>query len=399
MTTAAKVTGAEKPDKSPPADGDGKPPGEASDLGAGFVAGVLAAVREQQPEGADAHVAGAVALGWYVAALAHEGPLSRGAAATRGDLMTIAALSDAQVAEFCLSQVQVAFTKLAALVEKAALDLPSLDALKACLAQDPARQAAAAELDAKALAVLSAVDSRLGKAYGLGRAVLNLTTRPAGDATLAAQLAAEHVAPVAAALDDMSSALPPHAGHSVRASLYQWQVSVGPNSEVARETETTWHQLARQGELWRSLLSGEKAGTDMLEIDDYVEAADRLAKRFRSVALHVLRRFWGVALLIVVLFAGGVVLALVATDASAAVVAGAGTILASFGLTWNSIGRTLGQLTGKLERPLWGAELDTAITAAITLLAREDAGRRDTSRHRREVAVALGAARAERDGG
>jgi hypothetical protein len=237
------------------------------------------------------------------------------------------------------------------------------------------------------------VDSRLGKAYGLGRAVLNLTTRPAAGATLAAQLAPERVAPVAAALDDMSTALPPHAGHSVRASLEQWRVSVASKSSVAPEADTTWHQLARQGELWRALLSGEKAGTDMLEIDDYVEAADRLAKRFRSVARHVLRRFWGMALLIVVLFVGGIVLALLDTRSSAAVVVGAGTILASFGLSWKGIGRALGQLTGKLERPLWGAELDTAITAAITLLAREDAGRRDTSQHRREVAVALAAAR------
>jgi hypothetical protein len=168
-------------------------------------------------------------------------------------------------------------------------------------------------------------------------------------------------------------------------------LSVAAESSVAPDAESTWRQLARQGELWRSLLSGEKAGTDMLEIDDYVEAADRLAKRLRSVALHVLRRFWGTALLIVVLFVGGIVLALLDTR-SATVVAGAGTILASFGLTWKGIGRTLGELTGKLERPLWGAELDAAITAAITLLAREDSARRDTSEHRRRVAVALGAA-------
>lgn len=392
MSPAAKVTEAEKPDQTPAAAGNGKPAGEASDLGAGFVAGVLAAVREQQADGAEAQAAGAVALGWYVAALTQAGPLSQGAAATRGDLMTIAALTDGQVAEFCLSQVQVAFAKLGALVEQGPLRLPSLETLAGCLDQDPARKAAAADVDAKALAVLSAVDSRLGKAYGLGRALLNLTTRPTPDATLAAQLAPERVAPVAAALDDMSSALPPHAGHAVRASLEEWRVSVAASSSVAPEAESTWHQLARQGELWRSLLSGEKAGTDTLEIDDYVEAADRLAKRFRTVALQVLRRFWLTAVAIVVLFGAGIALALLDTRSSAAVVAGAGTILASFGLTWKGIGQTLGQLTGKLERPLWGAELDTAITAAITLLAREDSARRDTSEHRRRVAVALGQA-------
>ena len=78
-------------------------------------------------------------------------------------------------------------------------------------------------------------------------------------------------------------------------------------------------------------------------------------------------------LVIVALFAGGVAL-IVATGSDAAVVAGPGTILAS--------------LAGKLERPLWGAEIDVAITRAITLLPREKG--RDTTEQRRKVAVALG---------
>ena len=135
------------------------------------------------------------------------------------------------------------------------------------------------------------------------------------------------------------------------------------------------------------MLSGEKAGLDMLEIDDYLEAAERLSRRMRSLAVTVLRRFWLLVLAIVVLFAGGVAL-IVATDSEAAVVAGAGTIIASLGLTWRGLGRSLGQLASKLERPLWGAELDTAITRAITLLPREKG--RDVSARRRKVAVAMG---------
>jgi hypothetical protein len=101
----------------------------------------------------------------------------------------------------------------------------------------------------------------------------------------------------------------------------------------------------------------------------------------------VLKRFWLLVLLVVALFAGGVAL-IVATDTDAAVVAGAGTILASLGLTWRGLGRSLGALAAKLERPLWGAELDVAITQAITLLPREKG--RDATEQRRKVAVALG---------
>jgi hypothetical protein len=91
--------------------------------------------------------------------------------------------------------------------------------------------------------------------------------------------------------------------------------------------------------------------------------------------------------LIVALFAGGVAL-IVITDTDAAVVAGAGTIIASLGLTWRGIGRSVGTLAAKLERPLWGAELDVAITQSITLLPREKG--RDATELRRKVAVALG---------
>jgi hypothetical protein len=107
----------------------------------------------------------------------------------------------------------------------------------------------------------------------------------------------------------------------------------------------------------------------------------------RTMAWTVLRRFWFVVLVVVALFGGGVAL-IVSTDTDAAVVAGAGTILASLGLSWRGLGRSLGGLAGKLERPLWGAEIDTAITRAITLLPREKG--RDTAEQRRKVAVALG---------
>jgi hypothetical protein len=217
---------------------------------------------------------------------------------------------------------------------------------------------------------------------------MNLTTRPEGGGSLATQLSGAAVAPLAADIDDLSSALAPHAGHSVRASLLEWQKSAdGP---AAPESDETWLALARQGELWRALLAGEKSGLDMLEIEDYVDAAERLSKRMRTVVLRALMKFPEVVILVLGLLAVGIAVLVVFRDSAAAIVAGAGTILASVGLTWRGAGRSLGGLASKLEQPLWGAELDIAITQAITLLAREDPKHRDTARARREIAVAIG---------
>ena len=361
--------------------GNGKP----SDLGSAFAGALVSAVKAQETAEAEGHVAAAITLGWYVAALSHPGQLSLTAAAARGDL---ARITDAQMVDFCGSHAKVAFAKLTDLVEKTKLSLPSQQ-LEDCLAaaDADARRGAAADLDGKALAVLSATDMQLGKAYAVGRSLLTLTSRPDAETTLESHLSGPAVAPVVAAIDDLASALAPHAGHSVRISIAEWRASIEEPSKVAPEKPETWLLLARQGELWRAMLSGEKAGLDMLEIDDYLEAAERLSRRMRSLAVTVLRRFWLLVLAIVVLFAGGVAL-IVATDSEAAVVAGAGTIIASLGLTWRGLGRSLGQLASKLERPLWGAELDTAITRAITLLPREKG--RDVSARRRKVAVAMG---------
>jgi hypothetical protein len=362
--------------------------GQPSDLASAFTDALVSAVRAQESAAAESHVTAAITLGWYVATLAHHGPLNRTAAAARGDLGPVAGLTDAHMVELCGSHAKVAFAKLTDLVTKATLDMPAPE-LEECLAaaDADARRGAAAELDTKALAVLSATDMRLGKAYAVGRALLTLTSRPDADVTLKSHLTGPAVAPVVAAIDDLGSALAPHAGHSVRASIHEWRSSIESRSKVAPENDETWLQLGRQGELWRALLSGEKSGTDMLEIEDYLDAAERLSRRMRKLGWTVLQRFWLLVLVVVALFGGGVAL-IVATDTDAAVVAGAGTILASLGLTWRGLGRSLGALAAKLERPLWGAELDVAITQAITLLPREKG--RDATEQRRKVAVALG---------
>jgi hypothetical protein len=370
--------------------GNGQGPGKPSDITSAFINAVVSAARQQERSSTDRQVPAALTLGWYLAALAHPGQVTQTPAAVLGATTGLGALTEGQMIEFCQSHVTVAFGQLREVVGKAtALPDDELQELSDCIdsAQDDARRKAAAVVDAKVLSALSAADFRLGKAYGIGAALMNLTAPPAQPAELASHLTNARIAPIIAAIDDLTSALPPHAGHSVRESLREWQKSVETRSRVAPDASETWLQLARQGELWRAVLAGEKSGRDLLEIEDYVDAADRLSKRMRGVAIRLVRQFPEVCVAIVALFAIGVAL-IALTDSGAAIAAGAGTILASLGLTWRGVGRSLGALAGKLERPLWGAELDVAITRAITLLERERG--RDVTKERRKVATDLG---------
>jgi hypothetical protein len=364
-------------------------PGKPSELPSAFAEAVLAAVREEGPA-ADKEVAAALGLGWYLAALAHPGRITLTAAAVRAGTTGLGPLSDKELLAYCRSHVDVAFAKLRKVVGEASpLPDSELEELGKCIdsAKDDLRRQAADELHRKVLSALSAADFRLGNAYGVGAALLDLTTRPSEQATLEDHLMNERMAPIVASIDDLSTALPDHAGHGVRESLREWQKSVEQKSEVV-EVPEVWHLLARQGELWRAVLAGEKAGTDMLELADYVDAADRLSKRLRKVAWQLVKAFPLVCVIVLLLFAAGIVLVVAFPDSAAAAVAGAGTILASLGLTWRGLGSSLGGLAGKLEQPLWGAELDTAVTQAITLLKREK--KRDVTKERRRIAKTLG---------
>jgi hypothetical protein len=367
---------------------DSKPVGEPSEFASAFKDAVVAAVRDEGDPKVQGQIATALSLGWYLAALAHPADVLVTAAGARGDLTGSAGVSDDVVLAFCRQHVEVALTRLKSVLEEAAPEDVRLTELRECVAsaEAAARREAAEELDGRLVAIFSAVDFRLSKAYTVGRGLMNLTSTPPGDRKLADHLSAAAMAPLVADIDDLSSALPPHAGHSVRDSLIEWRASVRTSSRVAPDEPGTWKQLARQGELWRAMLVGEKSGRDMLEIQDYLDAADRLSRKLRSLTLKFLSRFPEIVVVVLILLAGGIALILF-TDSEATVLAGAGSVLAALGLTWRGVGRSLGGLASKLEQPLWGAELDTAIRQAITLLAREE--ERDVTKTRRDVAVAL----------
>jgi hypothetical protein len=369
--------------------------GAPSDAAEAFAAALSSAAKRGLPEPApDPRVAAAFALGWQIAVLYRPAAVRVVAPADEHDLLSQGRLSQEQVIEIGLDRVQVAINHLHDPVQAAGLTLPNIESVREALrnAQDThARAEQIRDLHLELVGALAAVDFRLGKAYGVGRAIADTCRNPTDMERLKAELDPARTALLANWIDDLASAFPPHAAHSVRASLLIWR-DWAARATGADASPALWELLRRQGDLWRALLSGEKLGTDMLEADDYLEAADRTFEQLRQLVGRFLRRFPLLTSLIALLFGGGVGLiayALLSHDnVTSTVVAGLGGILTSLGLTWRGVGGSVGKIVGGVERPLWGAALDRVITEAITLYP-GPAPKNDPARERRRLAVAV----------
>lgn len=316
------------------------------------------------PPAPDPRVAAAFALGWQMAELYRPGPMAQMQPAAESDLPGLGRLEPDDRGQISILQVRAALAKLTDAVTAAKLTMPDPTKLFACFdgtATPDAQAAAVRDLHVQLLATLTAADFRLGKAYGLGRALAD-TCRISGEDGLAVEFGANRIALIRSWLDDLATAFPPHAAKSVSASLAAWAAGVPAGGDVAGALAV----LDRQGQLWRSLLSGEKSSLDMLATSDYLTAADRLLQSTRRLVLTSIKRFPVLVTAIVVLFAGGVAL-MWASGSSGSIAAGAAGILASAGLTWKGLGSSVGGLVGRLEQHLWGAELDGAVATATTL--------------------------------
>jgi hypothetical protein len=221
------------------------------------------------------------------------------------------------------------------------------------------------DLETDIVVGLVGADVRLPRAYALGGGLRALLGGEADGASASASAPTDTPAgtgghdPVASLIDNLdplSSSLPSHAARSVANSMTNWAGS--PDADKPR-------LLTAQVLLWRAILVGEKKGTDLLEPDDYLLAGRKLARRYLRTALHSPWVYVAGALA-AALFAGGIVLLLTRSHAGD-VAAGVSGVLAGLGVTWKGIGGVAGKLAARLEEPVWGAELDTAITAAITL--------------------------------
>lgn len=331
---------------------------------------------------ADPQVSLAFALGWQMAELYRRKRRFSPDPARPEDLPGIGSLGDAQLIDLGLHQIEAGIAKLSRTITAGGQTVPSIQSALNNMQNTKdhnARDAIILQLHVELLSTLTAADFRLGKAYGLGRALADTCRNPQSIEDLEHELKRERIAMVGGWIGDLSSNFPPHAGHSVRDSLERWSEAVSADpSRLTLNLDGTLSRLRRQGALWRSLLSGEKQGEDMLELSDYVMAAESLIVRFRALALQMIDRFKVLSAIIVLLFLGGIALVAVA-GSSASIVAGATAIFASLGLTWKGVGASLGRAVAKIEQPAWEAQLDLAIADAITLLPEDLAPASDTA--------------------
>jgi hypothetical protein len=246
--------------------------------------------------------------------------------------------------------------QLTALVGGLKLDGVDTSTVAIKLAEGSDAKAQGVEWQPDLAAALVGADSRLAKAYGLGGQLNRLRNETYSTALFTQPW----VAAMLVALDGLSTALPPHAGRAVANSIRRWEMleTAPANPDVL---------LPAQCDLWRSLLEGEKKGTELLEPKNYLDAAERLGEKLRDAGRSVLRKLPWLVAVILVLFVGGIALLIFGSNAGTTAVAGISAVLAALGLTWKGVGTAVGKLAAQVEAPLWGAELDGAITDAATL--------------------------------
>jgi hypothetical protein len=310
----------------------------------------------------DRRVMVAFSLGWQMAEVYRPDRRSGSKPAARDDLPGISRLSAAELQEMGLFQVQAGITKLRDSIGVAELEVPDaqLFAEEVRRLGDPVEQREAVrDFHVRLLATLTAADFRLGKAYGLGRALADTTRLPPD---WRAELDSHRVSALAGWIRELGSALPPHAAHPVAKSLQAWSGWAQTQGGDGGKTRGT---LSTQGRLWRSLLSGEKQATGVLETSDYLRAGEGMLERSGALAWKFLRHYWWLVLAVIALLGAGVWL-IVGPGSGFAAGLGGASIFTSLGLSWKGIGSSLGAAGARIEEPLWQAELDQVIYERIT---------------------------------
>jgi hypothetical protein len=271
----------------------------------------------------------------------------------------IAADADAERSALAGTQVRADIARLGNRLQAAPQGGAAVTAAVQALAGAPESRRAAAD---SLRDILLATDFRLGKGFDLGRGIAGLFGRDGFAAEpFRDELVKKHDT-LHDWLSQLATALPPNAGHSVKDSLDMWgQALAGRKDLRALEQD----HVVRQGERWRTLLSGEKTGKDALEITDYVGVAEGMVAQIRGLAWNAVKGMWGYVLLVIALIALGVA-GIVVAQHTAGSAAGIASILTALGLTWKGLGGSLGRAVARIEQPMWDAQVDRAIAYAIS---------------------------------
>lgn len=218
----------------------------------------------------------------------------------------------------------------------------------------------------KTLTDVYVINPQIANAIILGKQLASMVFRPINapddPAALLQQLSAGRVQRTCALLEELQSSFSLRATAAVSGSLVYWQRSVqthtGHDYAVVREN------LRKQGELWRSLLSGEKHADDLLALHDYQRAFGDYLRKLRDL---VKKNGWLWGMVLTLFAAAGAGIGAIVTWAPKGAAVVAGVIAAgagALGITWKTIASTAGRVTVLLERPLFDDGLSEAVKFA-----------------------------------
>jgi hypothetical protein len=325
----------------------------------------------------------AFALGWHMSEL-YTGPIQAQKpeyARAPSNLPGLGDLEGYELVKLSIEQIGAELHLLSGPSGGAGIDLPPLprsvlDHGSADTSATPKRDLLLFHLDL--LEKLTAVDFRLGKAYGLGRALADtsLLPDPKEPDTFTDAFNPERIETLTGWLGDLSADLPPYAAAAASHSLKAWVGWVSNPTideqrvDISEGGEDLTRALHAQGRLWRGLLSGERLGTVLLGVDDYVAAARRMVTQTAGIASQFLKTWWRWVALAVLIVAGLLVLIYVGLSGSSKTVTAIITILGALGLSWKGVSASLGKVIGKTEPHLWEAEVEAAVCNSATWLPR-----------------------------
>lgn len=319
-----------------------------------------------RPCSGDARVCAAVALGWQVATLYHS-PVPRGPIEDPDPGARLPGRSGFTAATRLKWLGEQIAAGAAELLGEPPLALrEALAVLLTSLGKEDhnwgATLNAVFTVHCRLLEALSVADFRLGKAYGLGRALAETALVPAaaGDAeaekNFAELLNAGRLTTLKNWLVALKTMLPDHAAYGVSRGLDDW-CRWAAAQRPARDWQDARADMRIQGYLWRELVTGEKAGKDMLNAAGYVAAAWQIAKR----------AWWlFVTMAVIAVIVVGVVLSLPGLSSTARLVAILGWLGATLAAGLKAAGPLLGSAIEDAEGWLWQTELDESIATAAT---------------------------------
>jgi hypothetical protein len=234
---------------------------------------------------------------------------------------------------------------------------------------------AVATRDVQILLMLQAADTSLGKSYALARDLAAVMLNPP-DLTIGIIRDQQRLGRLHAALDDLKSQFAQWTVDAVHRNLADWQEWAVASRRGRQPSTPAADTLLRQAEIWRAMLSGEKAPADFLRPRDYLDANKKMLLEFaREVRQAIVANRQVVAVVAVMTLVA--VTAIVAAFMTGISLFVGGAFIAMLGLVGITGSRALAklrevqeQLRSMLQVPALEAELIQSVAHATSQVPR-----------------------------